>query len=221
MRFSTLFLAVPLVLTACLFTRDPHQVQNPDPNHIHVDFAVWINGMKWDFSDAKYMSEAPAAEGPLSFFPKAFAHAGEEEELHEDLSLIENPKRKYLHLHDGNGNVIHSHKPGQTLAQFFESIDWLLGHDCVVADTGQSYCSTAEGKRWRMFVNGAEVSYKPDIALVDLDQVLLTYGSDDAAIAKQLEQLTGDACLYSQRCPWRGEPPTENCIADPAVPCVE
>ena len=36
----------------------------------------------------------------------------------------------------------------------------------------------------------------------------------------ELQEMTDDACKYSKTCPWRGEPPAESCIADPAVPCT-
>ena len=55
----------------------------------------------------------------------------------------------------------------------------------------------------------------------DEDKILITTAVDDTELQKELKLLTDDACLYSQTCPERGEPPTENCIADPAVPCIE
>ena len=78
------------------------------------------------------------------------------------------------------------------------------------------YCYTGSG-------GGQElVSRLLPIALIL--QILLTYQNEDEAsmerITEQKEEMTDDACLYSKTCPWRGEPPAENCIADPEVPCV-
>ena len=61
----------------------------------------------------------------------------------------------------------------------------------------------------------------PEYVFNDVDMIFLTDSTDETVIQNQLSQLTDDACLYSRTCPWRGDPPTENCIADPSVPCVE
>src|SRR5438552_3152496 len=70
----------------------PSIAKNPDPNHTHADFAMWMNGRKWNFSAAKYMSTTG-----------------------HDLD-------EYMHMHDGNGHVVHMHKPGLPLSEFFTSL---------------------------------------------------------------------------------------------------
>lgn len=160
---------------------------NPDPNHTHADFAVFIDGNRIDFSQEKYMSTDT------------------------------DPKHPFTHVHDGNGNVMHRHKPGVTIGEFFASLNIKLTPDCFTLDTGEQYC-TENSKSWKMFVNGQEVPLSPAFEFQDLDQILLTYGSGDTQ--KQLRQLSNDACLYSQTCPERGTPPKENCISDPTVPCI-
>jgi hypothetical protein len=72
-----------------------------------------------------------------------------------------------------------------------------------------------------MFVNGTERPFDPSYIFADLDQILLTYGATGEQVTNQLQTLSDDACLYSQTCPERGKPPVENCVADPAVPCIE
>jgi hypothetical protein len=191
---------------------DPRAIANPDPNHTHVDFAVWINGEKLDFSNSKYMS-APPTETVLRIFPSAYAH-GDEDDGHTV------PGREYLHLHDGNGNVIHKHKPGLTLGEFFTSIGFTMTADCFTLDDGTKYCTDGKS-HWRMFVNGTETTFHPAYDFQDLDKILLTYGASYSEYLDQLVALTDESCLYSQRCPWKGKPPAENCIADPAVPCTE
>lgn len=203
---------------------------NPDPNHTHADFAVWVNGVMLDFSADEYMSAPPADETSFRLIPVAAAHEGEEEEA-EAL-----PGRKYLHLHDHNGHVLHSHKPGQTIGQFFASIGLTMTDTCLTLDEHQfetldagwvsDFAITKDlcdsGKfHWTMIVNGRETPMDADYAFADLDKILLSYGSSDMAPMEQYAEMTDDACLYSRTCPDRGEPPTENCIADPLVPCVE
>jgi hypothetical protein len=207
--------------------------KNPDPNHTHADFAVWVNGTKLDFSDARYMSEVPKATSfQFHLIPQASAHLGEEEEEHAGQVI---PGREYLHLHDGNGSVIHRHKPGLTLKDFFASIGLTLTDTCFtlddfqfkkldaawVKDFGRTKKLCDDGKfHWTMMVNGAQVPLKAAYDFADGDKILLSYGSSDTAAAEQYKEMTDEACRYSKTCPWRGVPPTENCIADPTVPCV-
>ena len=208
--------------------------KNPDPNHTHTDFAVWVNGQQLDFSDARYMSSVPVP-AYIPFVERVSAHNGVDDE-HEETTI---PGREYLHLHDGNGHVIHRHKPGLTIGDFFASIGLPMADQCLTLDEFQygkldagwkdSYALTPKlctnGKfHWRMYVihpdgssseSGLDAYYVPQ----DEDQILLTYDAGDVHDA-ELEMMTNDACLYSKTCPWRGEPPAENCLADPAIPCV-
>ena len=195
-RFRALAI-VCIALGACTFLRTP--AKNPDPNHSHADFAVWIDGKQIDFSADKYMSGS--SSGSM-----------------EDADHKKHDP--YFHLHDANGHVIHRHKPGLPIAEFFASIGFKMTGNCFTLDTGMSYCSTS-GKRWKLYVNGKEHVFDPGFVFADDDQLLLTYGAGESALQKELVALTKDACLYSQTCPWRGKPPSENCIADPAVPCTE
>lgn len=167
---------------------------NPDPNHTHADFAVWMNGEKIDFNKEAFMS------------------GSSEDKTHEGAH------HPYLHLHDSNGQVIHRHKPGLTLNEFFRSIGVRFTVRCFKMATGEP-CLNDE-RPLRMFVNGEERLPEPDYIFEDTDHILITDSDDAAALENQLEALSDDACLYSQTCPWRGKPPIENCIADPEVPCV-
>jgi hypothetical protein len=185
-------LSLFLLLAACT-TGDPlRQAENPDPNHTHTDFAVYMNGQKMDFSSDQFMSGA----------------------IEEDSHTDDSHKHAYLHLHDNIGHVLHRHKPGLTLGEFFESLQIDMTEDCF-----NDFCST-EAKRWTMIVNGQHGPLNPTYQFEDLDQILLTYGSTEEQITAQWNAMTDDSCLYSRTCPQRGDPPAENCIADPAVPCV-
>jgi hypothetical protein len=214
-----------LLLGAC----SKEAAKNPDPNHTHADFAIWVNGQKLDFSDARYMSEAPTPTSMLPrLIPAAFAHEGEDDEK-------VNPDRKYLHLHDGNGHVVHRHKPDLTIGDFFHSLGMTMTSSCFALDDFQfqhldqgwvrDFARTKNlcdnGKfHWTMILNGNVVSMNAGYVFADGDKILLSYGSSDTAPQEQYAKMTNDACLYSKTCPERGEPPTENCIADPTVPCV-
>ncbi|MBI1812459.1 hypothetical protein HY285_03115 [Candidatus Peregrinibacteria bacterium] len=188
--------------------------KNPDPNHAHADFAVWINGKKLDFSAQKYMTTDA-----------------------EEAKLKPGDVRLYLHLHDGDGHVIHRHKPELTFGNFLETIGLKSALVCPTR-LNNSFPSTSNTCQqclnvpdypfsaeplcgWRMFVNGKERPLNLSYVFADGDHLLLTNANDAAEVQKQLSQMTDDACLYSRTCPERGKPPTENCIADPTVPCRE
>ena len=209
-----LFYSLPiLLLTSCSLFGHKEYAANPDPvNHIHADFAVWIEDEKIDFTDSKYMSG-------VSY----------DEESHDEVSEYHH---EHLHLHDGIGWVMHTHKPGDGIGDFFSSIGVVMTANCMKLDSGVDICPNELGQRWRIFVRHRplegseweEMAWDPEYELKDMDQILLTYQNEDEAsmerITEQKEEMTDDACLYSKTCPWRGEPPAENCIADPEVPCV-
>ncbi len=211
-KFLFAVVAVILLEVAGTWAYDTYgPQQNPDSNHTHADFAVWVNGKQLDFSADTFMSGLSTDAG---------THP------------TEGP-RKYLHLHDGNGHVIHRHKPGMTLQQFFVSLDYHFHRDphcmavgLILEQSGKgkadpSICDTTE-KKWRFFLNGTEKPYDSglDYVFEDGDRLLFTYGADDREVQRELRQLTDDACKYSKTCPWKGPAPTENCIADPEVPCT-
>lgn len=208
----SILLLLPL-FAACSFFAQKEYAPNPDPeNHIHADFAVWIGEEKIDFTNPKYMSG-------VSY----------DEESHDEASEYHH---EHLHLHDGVGWVIHTHKPGYTIADFFGSLGFTMSARCMQLDTGVDLCPNELGETWRMFVRHKplvqseweEVTWDPGYEFKDMDQILLTFQKDDAEVSKRIDEqkaaMTDVACLYSKTCPWRGDPPAESCIADPEVPCV-
>ncbi|MBI3619055.1 hypothetical protein HY213_03420 [Candidatus Peregrinibacteria bacterium] len=178
--------------------------KNPDPNHAHADFAVWDGWEKIDFSAPEYMMT---------------------EEKEAKLKPVD--PRLYIHLHDGNGHVIHRHKTGLGFGDFLHSIGFEL--DCVFHKTSSPPYDCTWLPNPRMFVNGVEIPFVRNYMFKDDDQILVYYSAygvaeswrDTPRIQRALSGMASDACLYSRTCPERGKPPTENCIADPTVPCTE
>lgn len=204
MRYLLLLPAV--LLAACAFGRQYEQ--NPDLNHTHADFAIWVDDEKLDFSANELMSGISTDEA---------THDEEGEHLHP-----------YLHLHDNIGYVLHRHKPGLTLAEFFASMQVAFTEKCYVSLMPLADGEICSESPFRLFVRNMadaepqwkELPFDTAYEFRDMDQVLITTAATDAQLTVQMEQMTDDACRYSRTCPWRGDPPTENCIADPAVPCV-
>ena len=101
-----------------------------------------------------------------------------------------------VHLHDHDGNVVHLHNEGVTVDQFLDSLGL-----------------SQEGKKVRTFVNGEETPRGLAYQFKDLDRVLVSVGaSTDEEIVQQLASVTDRACIYSEKCPERGKPPTETCV---------
>jgi len=188
------FLIISTLLFAACGTSEP--AQNPDPNHTHADFAVWIEGKQIDFARDEYMSGSS----------KDTEHKGA-------LSL-------HLHLHDTNGHVIHRHKPGLTLTEFFNSMPALRyqGNDFKFLDCFT--CQHAAGTYpVNLYVNGVEKPEGSAYVFQDDDKLLVTDTTDPVELRKQIRMVTDEACLYSRTCPERGDPPAESCVADPTIPC--
>lgn len=155
--------------------------------HEHADFAVYLDGKKFDFTPAKYQSSK------------------------------ENPLDPDAHLHDGNGDVTHKHREGITLGYFFKTIGMKFDNQCFATDDGRQYCNSAD-KKLTMYVNGKENPALGSYEFTDLDRILITYGRN-TDITTQIDSISGDACLYSEKCPERGKPPTENCVGGLGTEC--
>jgi hypothetical protein len=175
-----------------------HPAVNPDPNHMHADFAVWIGKSQVNFALPQYMSGT----------------ADERDPNHQKHHL-------YYHLHDGNGHIIHRHKPDLPLGDFFATLGMEMIEQCMKLSPTQWVCNEEGVGIWRLYINGKEEGFHPGYVFRDLDHLLLTYDDGSMPVRDQLNRMTNDSCLYSKTCPWRGAPPIENCIADPTVPCTE
>ncbi len=202
--------ASALVAFGIAFVWPPAPARNPDANHIHADFAVWVNGTELDFSATKYMS------GKIN---------GKERDLDP-----------HFHLHDGDGHVMHNHKPDLPISQFFASLGLQMTSKCLTLDGTQfalldsawvkDFARTkklcTDGKfHWTMVLNGGEHTLNPAYSIADGDKILFSYGASDTAWVDEWKLMTDDACRYSQTCPWRGPEPAEACVSDPTIPCRE
>ncbi|MEK7498017.1 MAG: thioredoxin domain-containing protein [Patescibacteria group bacterium] len=153
------------------------EVSSEEKYHAHFDLKVYINGRALDLSLPKYQST-------------------EEKELDEG-----------IHSHDGNGKVVHLHKKGVPLSQYFESIK--VGFP-------------SDGKPLRVFVNGKENNEALSYIAKDLDRILVVYGVySDSQIKNLVNSVSDLACIYSETCPERGTPPEENCVGGLGSDCSD
>ncbi len=165
-----------------------------DKIHEHADVKVMINGKAVDFSLAKYQTS--------------------EEQGGKELDPV-------VHLHDGNGTMIHLHQNGITLGRFLQSLGMSFSKDCFVLDTGEKFCNS-NGKTLKLFVNGERNDQADEYGLHDLDRILVSYGNENTtAVAAQVVSVGDSSCIYSEKCPERGKPPTEGCIGGLGTNCTK
>ncbi len=160
--------------------------------HEHADFAVFINGKKFDFSGESYMSTKPCT-------------IEENERADDDV----------VHLHDLDGGVIHVHRAGVTYADFFQSLHMSFSDTAFSDDAGNTYANN-ETQSLRFFVNGTEVQTLAGRDIRDLDQILITYGPRNRtmeSINQELGQVSNRACVSSRLCDHRGPVAEESCSA--------
>ncbi len=165
------------------------QKPKSEPIHIHADFKVYRDGVAFNFSQEKYMSEENGSHDA------------------------------FFHLHDLNGNIMHQHMSGLALSRFFESLGMNFNPTCFATDEGASFCN-GNGKALEMYVKHERGEWQRnyefgDYGMRDLDRILITYGtSDEKELKTQMDAVTDLACMYSEKCPERGKPPTEKCAGD-------
>jgi protein-disulfide isomerase len=157
--------------------------------HLHADIRVVVDGQALDFSQAKYQST-------------------------KDKEL--SPK---IHFHSGVGKIFHVHEAKATLGDLFTSLGMKLTNDCFTTDDGKAHCRSSS-QALKLFVNGQEntafAAYEPQ----DLDQIVLVAGATTPdELADAVAGVTDEACIYSEKCPERGAPPTEECVGGLGTDC--
>jgi hypothetical protein len=150
--------------------------------HVHSDFAAYINDTKLDFSQPKYQSSLSGGE-----------------------------LDKNVHLHDGNGSVIHRHADGITLAYFFHTLGFTLTNDCFTTDASTTTCSD-EKNEVALYVNNQKQTNNTTYINQERDRILLYVGPrNNPNLQTYLNSVTDEACIPSGTCPERGHPVVETC----------
>lgn len=155
--------------------------------HAHADLLVILDGKTLDLNKEEFMSTP-------------YRHLSED-----------------THLHDFNPFVVHFHKEGVSIGEFFESLGMKLGSQCF-DDGKKQYCANEEKKLF-FYANGKKNNEFEAYVPIDLDKILVYYGETEPSqeiIGRVLEQ----ACIYSEKCPVpKGFVlPQESCSA--TKPCV-
>lgn len=149
--------------------------------HVHADFALYINGERYDLSAERFMS-------------------GSEQVLHE-----------HVHLHDENGDVIHYHAPDISLAEFLASLSFTLTDTCLTTPEGSEYCTSSTSTLQLYVNNEPSSELASYVAADEDRLLLYYGAPDVPSIPEFLDSVSDRACIYSYTCPERGVPPPESC----------
>lgn len=104
-------------------------------------------------------------------------------------------RSEFIHVEDGNGDVIHSHAAGATLGDFFKTLNMKFEKGCFTMDTGERFCD-GDGKRLRFYVNGQPSEEYGSHVVRNLEKYLITYGAEnETEIKQQLAAITDKASL--------------------------
>ena len=161
----------------------------PHAVHEHANLLIIIDGKPFDLGKPQYQSS-------------------KKKELNE-----------VVHLHDGNGTVVHKHRSDATWGMFFESLPkTILTRNCFAIE-GKQYCSS-DAALLKFYVNGNRVDDLRPLAIHDLDRVLISFGTESGEdVVKQQKTVGDNACIYSEKCPERGKAPTEDCVGGLGTGC--
>ena len=153
--------------------------------HEHANFAVYVDGAAFNFSQQKFMSN-----GSIKL-------------------------SRFVHLHGLDGGTIHKHSTGVRLHHFFESIGMSFNSSCISLGDGQQFCSRngkslkmiVNGATSLEF--GAYEFHDLDRVLISYG------AAGNAELKAQMGSVPDNACIPSGKCPERGTPAEEsNCGAD-------
>lgn len=107
-KFWIVFVFVDVVIIATgLWFWQSHKNDHAAEVHYHAGFQVYVDNVKQDFSDFKYMKIEPCGTD----------HSEGDEQLEK------------AHLHDNVGDVVHVHRDGAKWSDLFTNIGYALDQD--------------------------------------------------------------------------------------------
>lgn len=130
----------------------------PVQTHYHANFAVYLNGQRFEFKGPQYYEEVAACAVHGKIQPAQRAH-----------------------MHDNINSVIHVHDDGVTWEQFFNNIGWYLGPNFIQTDDGTMYTENGDNKL-NVMLNGQNLTDISNIAnqvIGDRDRLLVSFGNID------------------------------------------
>lgn len=112
MKLGKTLIASFLVMTVAIAGYYKYRPSPEEHLHYHAGFIVYIDGVKQDYSDYKYMNLEPCSE-------------------HSEKKSAKEEQIEKAHLHDGVGDVVHVHRPGAKWGDLFKNIGVKLPTDTL------------------------------------------------------------------------------------------
>lgn len=139
--------------------------------HYHANFLVSIRGVPVDFSREKYMQKVE----------KCY------------LTTAGKPPEELVHMHDGNGWLVHVHAAWVTWWDFFSGIHWIIWTGSIRTDTWAIFTNNASDTI-RYILNSTEVSSPMWRVIASRDRLLIDYSGDDTGtLLWRFAQVPSDA----------------------------
>ncbi len=110
MKLSKSLVLTFLTFVVALVLYATYQPGESEHVHDHAGFVVYIDGVKQDYSNYKYMNFVPCSE-----------HDTKKSKVEEQIEKA--------HLHDSVGDVVHTHRSGAVWGDLFTNIQALFPDD--------------------------------------------------------------------------------------------
>lgn len=205
--------------------RDSKEVKDRVNNDLSSGKKAGISGTPTFFLDGEKIPNPKTIEDFKTFIDAAILKApkqsdnsvGEKVHEHADLTLYINDKKILLqsrpeffekdpdiHSHKDTEEIIHKHKTGATLAKLVDS--WKT--------------NLPKNVSWYLNDTKQENDFRK-YEFKDLDRIVLSFSDSNSGLTeKQISDTTDKACIYSEKCPERGKPPTEECVGGLGTDCI-
>lgn len=157
------------------------------PPHFHANFAMYINGERIDFSDAKYSEDI--AWCSITWEPK--------------------PEDR-VHLHENNQDTIHIHDSWVSWGHFFANNNFSFWDEYIVLDSGEIY-QNDETSSVNYVLNGKSVNNPFNRTIGSKDRLLIHYWDiSEDELSALYETVSDNAGEYNAKydpgsCGWTNE----------------
>ncbi|MFA4906878.1 MAG: hypothetical protein WC602_01260 [archaeon] len=142
----------------------------------------------------------------MSYVPQNLGAVGSQH-IHADFKLYINGnavglsqqkyqlRSKYVHMENGDGDIVHVHATGVTLDYFLRTIGFGIDKNCLATDASGKLCPNGS-ESLAVYVNGGKRGDAANYVFRNLDKILVSYGSNsEAEIASEIASITDKAQL--------------------------
>ncbi len=146
------------------------------PPHYHANFALYIDGERYDFSWDEYMEDVEGCGLSDTMYPEDRAH-----------------------LHENNPDTIHVHARGVSWGHFFANNGFTFGQNFISLPSWEIRENT-DINAMHFFLNGKEVQNPFNRLIKSEDRLLITYGDETPdELANLYETVSTNAGEYNSK----------------------